>query len=268
MRIAVTGGSGRLGNALIPYLLAGGHTVRSLDVRPPDAPMGGMETLQVDLTDAPGVLRAFEGCDAVIHLGAIASPRLAPAHVVHNNNTQGGYNVLWAAAELGIWRVCLASSINAIGGVYSRKPHYDYFPLDEEHPTYAEDPYSLSKWILEQQADAFARRFEEMRIASLRFHGLVPDRERMNEAHPDLAIKHLWGYTLLPSAARACLLGVTADFRGHHPLYIVAPDTSVSTPTGELLQAHYPGIPIHQPLPGNASLFDSSRAARILGWIH
>ncbi|MEO6063872.1 MAG: NAD(P)-dependent oxidoreductase [Thermoflexales bacterium] len=268
MKIAVTGGSGKLGSTLIPYLLAEGHAVRSLDLRAPASPLDGVETLQLELTDAPAVMRAFEGCDAVIHLGAIPSPRLASAYVVHHNNTQSGYNVLWAAAELGIWRVCLASSINAIGGVYSRKPRYDYFPLDEDHPTYAEDPYSLSKWILEQQGDAFARRHAQMSIASLRFHGLVPERERMNDAHPDLAIKHLWGYTLLPSAARACLLGVTASFRGHHALYIVAPDSSVSTPTAELLQAYYPGVPVRQPLPDNASLFDSSRAARILGWAH
>ena len=268
MRIAVTGGSGKLGSALIPYLISKGHPVRNLDTRPPDAPLDGVETMQVDLTDPLAVLRAFEGCAAVIHLGAIPTPRLDPAYVVHNNNVLGGYNVLWAAAELGIGRVCLASSINAIGGVYSRKPRYDYFPLDEDHPTYAEDPYSLSKWILEQQGDAFARQYEQMRIASLRFHGLVTERAQMNGARADLAIKHLWGYTLLPSAARACLLAVTADFRGHHTLYIVAPDTSLSTPTGELLDAHYPGIPIRAPLPGNTGLFDSSKAERILGWTH
>ena len=268
MKIAVTGGTGKLGSALLPYLLAEGHAVRSLDARPPDAPMDGVETLQVELTDALAVLRAFEGCGAVIHLGAIPSPRLDPAYVVHSNNVEGGYNVLWAAAELGIWRVCLASSINAIGGVYSRKPRYDYFPLDEDHPSYAEDPYSLSKWILEQQGDAFARRFENMRIASLRFHGLVANREQMNAARADLVIKHLWGYTLLSSAARACLLGVTADFRGHHTMYVVAPDTSVSTPTDELLREHYPGTPARKALPGSASLFDSSKAARILGWTH
>ena len=268
MRIAVTGGSGKLGGALIPYLLAEGHAVRNLDSRPPDSPGDGVETLRLDLTDAQAVMRALEGCDAVIHLGAIPSPRLAPAHVVHHNNTQGSYNVLWAAAELGIWRVCLASSINAIGGVYSRAPRYDYFPLDEDHPTYAEDPYSLSKWILELQGSAFARRYEQMRIASLRFHGLVSKREQMNEAPSALAVKHLWGYTLLSSAARACLLGVSAGFHGHHTLYIVAPDTSVATPTAELLRQHYPGIPVRQPLPGNASLFDSSRAGRVLGWTH
>ena len=35
------------------------------------------------------------------------------------------------------------SSINAIGGRFSRSPRYDYFPLDEQHPAYVEDPYSV-----------------------------------------------------------------------------------------------------------------------------
>jgi hypothetical protein len=46
--------------------------------------------------------------------------------------------VLSAAATLGIQRVCSASSINAIGGAFSRAPRYDYFPIDEQHPTYVE----------------------------------------------------------------------------------------------------------------------------------
>ena len=58
-------------------------------------------------------------------------------HVVFNENSAGNYNALSAAATVGIKRVCLASSINAIGGVFSRQPRYDYFPLDEQHPTVA-----------------------------------------------------------------------------------------------------------------------------------
>ena len=77
--------------------------------------------------------------------------------MVHNNNVVSSYNALRAAATAGVRRVCQASSVNAIGGRFSRwPPRYDYFPVDEQHPTYAEDPYSLSKWICEQQADAIA----------------------------------------------------------------------------------------------------------------
>ena len=105
--------------------------------------------------------------------------------MVYADNTLSSYNALSAASTLGIKRICLASSINAIGGAFSRSPRYDYFPLDEKHPTYAEDPYSLSKWVLEQQGDAFARRFEWMTIASLRFHWLLDTRSKSDSNNSD-----------------------------------------------------------------------------------
>ncbi len=43
----------------------------------------------------------------------------------------------------------------------------------------------LSKWVCEQQADTFVRRYETMTIASLRFHWLVPDRATATSRGPD-----------------------------------------------------------------------------------
>jgi nucleoside-diphosphate-sugar epimerase len=114
---------------------------------------------------------------------------------------------------VGVRRVCLASSINAIGGRFSRWPRYDYFPVDEEHPAYPEDPYSLSKWIGEQQADSFARRYDGMTIASLRLHGVVASRAETLpwiDTPDKVAEKQLWGYTGRAASARAFVLAVTA----------------------------------------------------------
>jgi UDP-glucose 4-epimerase len=190
---------------------------------------------------------------------------------VYSDNTTGSYNALYAAAISGIKRVCLASSINAIGGVYSRNPRYDYFPVDEEHQSYAEDPYSMSKWALELQGDAFARRYEDMSITSLRFHWLVDTREvAMQYADSFRAgtIRHLWAYTLFSAASEACLLSLTADFTGHEALYIVAPRTAVSTLSVDLANTYYPDTPIRGDLSENCGFFDSSKAERILGWKH
>jgi UDP-glucose 4-epimerase len=207
----------------------------------------------------------------LIHLAAIPTPGRHPDHVVHNNNVVGSYNALRAAAELGIQRVCQASSINATGAAYSRWPRYDYFPLDEQHPTYNEDPYSLSKWICEQQGDSFARRYGGMTIASMRFHWVVPDRETATKyaAHiGDTLAKHLWAYTLLDAAARACLLSLTPQFSGHEPFYIVAPDTMVDKPSLELAQQFFPEVPIRGDMSGRNSFFNSAKAERLLGWKH
>lgn len=179
MRIVITGGSGGVGRAATRAAVDAGHTVLSLDrVEPkPEAIVPGVEYRVFDLTDYDGLVAALTGADALIHLAAIPNPRTFPDHVTHNNNVVTSYNALRGAVDAGIKHICQASSINAIGGAYSREARYDYLPVDEQHPTYAEDPYSLSKWICEQQADSIARRYEDMTIGSLRFHWVVPDAD-------------------------------------------------------------------------------------------
>ncbi|HNP71539.1 MAG TPA: NAD(P)-dependent oxidoreductase [Kouleothrix sp.] len=275
MRIAVTGGSGDLGRNLVAYLLEQGHAVVSIDralpPMPTTWPARRAEHMVADTRDFGQIVAAIRGCDALIHLAAHRSPGGSPDTVVYTENTAGSYNALSAAATLGITRVCLASSINAIGGAFSRAPRYDYFPLDEQHPTYAEDPYSLSKWVLEQQADAFARRYEQMRIASLRFHWLVESRQQAVERTAYFGpggVRHLWAYTLLAEASRACLLAITADFQGHEVFYIAAPNTAMAEPSLDLARQHYADVPVRGDLSDHRSFFDCSKAERLLGWSH
>jgi UDP-glucose 4-epimerase len=284
MRIAVTGGAGRMGRALVAAALADGHTVVEVDrsavaspgqepagVRSSDVELSGVERRPADVTSYAELLQAVDGCDALVHLAAHVQPWGRPDHVVHNENVTGSYNALRVAAELGIARVCLASSVNAIGGGFSRRPRYDYFPLDERHPSYNEDPYSLSKWVAEAQADSFARRYDGMTIASLRMHGLRTERPAsalLEQGHSDFAVRDLWGYTLFAAAARACLLALTVGFTGHEVFYVVAPDTLADTPTAELCRRFYPDVPIRGELRGSQALYDCGKAERWLGWRH
>ena len=140
MKIAVTGGSGRIGCAITEAALAQGHAIVSIDRTAPVGPVAGVTYLQLDVADYDGLVAGFAGCDAMIHMAAIPHPMADPNHIVHNNNVVGSYNALRAAVENGIMRICQASSVNAIGQAYSRVPRYDYFPIDEDHPNYAEDP--------------------------------------------------------------------------------------------------------------------------------
>jgi nucleoside-diphosphate-sugar epimerase len=270
MRIAVTGGSGRIGGAVIELALARGHSAVSIDRVPPAA--SGLRAAvgfsQSDVTHYVQLEKALRGCDALVHLAAIPSPGVRPDHEVHNSNVVGSYNALRAAAQLGITRICQASSVNATGLAYSRSPRYDYFPLDEQHPTYNEDPYSLSKWICEQQADSFARRYGAMTIASLRLHRVVL-RRAAAQRRPGCNIdKELWGYTQLEAAARACLLSLTAAFSGHQVFYIVAADTMTDRPSLELRQEFFPDVPVRADLSGNRGFFDCTKAERVLKWSH
>ncbi len=271
MRIAVTGGNGDMGRSLIPYLLEQDHTVVSIDRALPAANLAGVNFIIADTRDFGQFVASIRGCDALIHLAAIRSPVNHPDPVIYADNTIGSYNALSAASALGIKRVCLASSINAIGGAFNRSPKYDYFPVDEKHSTYAEDPYSLSKWVLEQQGDAFARRYEWMMIASLRFHMLLDSREKAVQRTATMgaaAIRHLWAYTLLSEASRACLLSLTVDFTGHEVFYITAPYTVAAQPSADLAREYYPNTEIRGDLSDQNSFFNCSKAERILGWKH
>jgi nucleoside-diphosphate-sugar epimerase len=271
MKIALTGGSGGIGRAITDAALAAGHDVVSIDRVDKQEPRAAVRYIRADATDYDALVAGFAGCDAMIHMAAIPHPMNDPNHVVHNNNVVGSYNAMRAAVENGILRICQASSVNAIGQAYSREPRYDYFPIDEAHPNYSEDPYSLSKWICEQQADAFARRYEGISIASLRFHWVLPDRAYAVEHYDSLnwtPQKHLWAYTRRDMAADACLRAVQTNLNGHEVFYIVAPDTAIGRPSRELAAAHFPGVPIRAEFSGRASFMTSAKAERLLGWVH
>lgn len=271
MRIAVTGGNGDMGSNLIPYLLEQGHTVVSIDRTAPAGYAHDVNYMSADVRDFGQLVASIRECEALVHLAAIRAPGNHPDPVVYADNTISSYNALSAASVLGIKHVCLASSINAIGGAFSRSPRYDYFPVDEKHPTYSEDPYSLSKWVLEQQADAFARRFEWMTISSFRFHWLLDSRERamqVTEAATDLSVRHLWAYTLLDEASRAILLSLTAEFKGHEVFYITAAQTASHQRSAELARQHYPQVEIRGDFSDHASFFNCSKAEQLLGWKH
>lgn len=262
MRIAVTGANGRIGRAVCSTATEQGHDVIPID-------RGGTDP--VDVTSYDELRDAMRGAEALIHLAAIPGPGHGPDHVMYGNNVVGNYNALVAAVELRITKVCQASSINAIGGVFSRAPQYDYFPVDELHPTYNEDAYSLSKWSVEMQADSIARRHETMQIASLRIHGIIEDLaklERSRDTTSEYAVRQLWGYVSLPSVADACLLSLSADFTGHERFYIAAPDTLMSIPSEELVHTFYPDVPMRTPLTGNQGFFDCGKAEKILKWRH
>lgn len=273
MKIALTGGSGRIGRAVTAQALRQGHRVVSIDrIVPADfQEQENLRFILADIGEYEQLVRAFEGCDALIHMAAIPAPGNHPDHVVHNNNVVGSYNALRAAVEHGILRICQASSVNAIGLSYSRAPRFEYFPIDEEHPNYSEEPYSLSKWICEQQADSFARRYDGIRIASMRFHWVVPDRSTAGRSFNianGQAEKHLWAYTRFEAAARACLLSLDAAFEGHEVFYIVAPDTTIEVPSLELAARFFPSVPIRGDLSGYRSFFSTAKAELLLGWKH
>ena len=81
-KVIVTGGSGKLGRAVVTHLAEQGYDVVNVDAAPPPAGQPARFT-RVDLTDLGQVTEAltgiddrYSGVDAVVHLAAIPAPGL------------------------------------------------------------------------------------------------------------------------------------------------------------------------------------------------
>ena len=105
MKIAITGGSGGIGRAVTSLALAHGHSVVSIDRVQPStvSPDRALSFCQLELSDYAALVVALQGCDAIVHLGAIPRPGNHPDHTVHNNNVVGSYNALQKCSMPARW---------------------------------------------------------------------------------------------------------------------------------------------------------------------
>ena len=86
-----------------------------------------------------------------------------------------------------------------------------------------------------------------MPIASLRFSGIYTAEHRallaQRKRHPTMrGTGALWSYIDARDAARACRLALEADFAGHEPFNICAPDTILAEPTGQVAARFLPEV--------------------------
>lgn len=269
-KIVVTGGSGRLGQLVVHELLGHGCEVLSLDRVPPAASL--CPSWIADLRSSGHLYEALGGAHGLVHLGAYQAPGLASDSEIFSNNVTATYNVVKAAADLGIKRLVIASSTAAFGFIYALKPFLpDYLPLDEQHPSRPQDPYGLSKVVGEQIADCFARLHPDMSICSLRLPGVVFDfsyhilRERWHD--PGARARTSWAYIDARDAATACRLALEAGFTGHEIVIVAAPRSSMREPTAELVAKYLDRrIAVKPGLTGNWSGVDSGKAKAMLGF--
>ncbi|KIJ66745.1 hypothetical protein HYDPIDRAFT_174118 [Hydnomerulius pinastri MD-312] len=280
MKIAVTGCNGRVGQRVVlSALRTGDHSVVGIDtVANPDTEFASdpnFTFVHADLKEFEEALRAFDGCDAIVQLASVSHPVDWKVNT-HNSNVVITWNVLRAAAELGITRIAQASSVNVLRGVFSTEPHFEYFPIDEDHPTLPDEPYGLSKLIAEMQADTIVRRYPNTRIASIRLHWSVPTRRRAYRQNMERARGDLWSYVQEDSAGEAFVRAVTVDGeangweRGHEKFFVVAPQLAADEDWLELKEKYFPGVSIREGWVENGAkgFFDCSKAERVLGWVH
>lgn len=150
VRVAIVGGSGRLGSWFARILTDNGHRVRVLDAHPP-LPLPGQEYLHCDLS-APGPLpaAAFAVCDSVVHLAALHGAHLVagtPRRAFWPVNVNGTDLVLRAARSAGVRRVVVASSTSVHGSGSASGPARI---LREDTALDPEDVYDMTKIAAER----------------------------------------------------------------------------------------------------------------------
>jgi uronate dehydrogenase len=111
-RLLITGAAGAIGSCLREGLRTRVETLVLTDARTLE-PTAEERFVQADLADREAVMRAAEGVDAVVHLGAI--PTEASFDELLGPNLIGTFNVFEAARRGGASRVVYASSNHATG---------------------------------------------------------------------------------------------------------------------------------------------------------
>jgi len=271
-RIAVTGGLGKLGRAVVADLREHGHDVLVLDRA---AVVGADEAvIAVDLTDFGQVVGALtglddrhSGLDAVVHLAAIPAPGLAPNATILANNVLSTYHVFEASRIAGINTIVFASSETLLGLPFDAPP--PYAPLDEEYRVRPESAYSLGKALDEEIALHMARWNPELSITGMRFSNVMEPADYAEfpsfESDPTLRRWNLWSYIDARDGAQAVRLAVEQSRPGYEVFLIANADSVMSSPSMDLMAREFPDVPMLREVPGNETLMSIEKARRLLG---
>jgi nucleoside-diphosphate-sugar epimerase len=271
MRIAVTGGSGKLGKSVVARLRDEGHQIINLD----KTGTRGTGFSRIDLTDYGQVIDALfgindlaSGFDAVVHLGAIPAPGIVPDVATFHNNMLSTYNVFQAARRAGIRTLVYASSETVLGLPFDIDP--PYIPVDEEYPARPESTYSLVKHLEEQMAIQLIRWDPQLSITALRFSNVMDPEDYAAfpafDADAKLRKWNLWGYIDGRDGAQAVLRALENAKPGFETFIIAAADTVMSRSSAELAAEVFPGVELVKEVGERETLLSIDKARRMLGY--
>jgi UDP-glucose 4-epimerase len=273
MRVVVTGAAGFLGRHIARRFRDEGWEVSGFDVAPFEE--DGVRFAQGDLTDANSVEQVLAGTDVVAHVGAIGDVYLAgdQPSLAAEVNVLGTANVAEIATRHGA-RVVYASTWEVYG-------HPRYQPLDEDHPTMPDHPYSITKLAGESLVlSAVALRSLSavaLRLGTAFGTGLRPnsvfrifiDRARKGES---ITIQGDGNqgrqFTHASDIANAFFLAANSDVVGV-PMNIVAPETVTIRRLAEQVVSRFPTeLTFGEPRPGDVppALVSAQRAKDLLSW--
>ena len=191
MKVLLTGGSGNLGQTLVPRLLDRGDIPVILDVRTPRDLKKGAVFIEGSILDRAKLTETFRGCDCIVHIAAwhgIHEDRGEKnAYDFFDLNARGTFEVFEAAASAGIVKIIFISTTSV------------YRP---------DTLYGRSKILAELIAEDY-RTHGHMNVLTLRPRGFIPHWDRDVYARYRDWARWFWkGAVHIDDVAAAVILGL------------------------------------------------------------
>ena len=284
MRILFTGGSGKAGKHVIPYLLDQGHSLMNVDLKPLDCP--GVENLIADITDSGQMFNAMSSYasldelepgngvpkfDAVVHFAAVPRILINPDNETFRVNTIGTYNVIEAAVKLGIKKVIIASSETTYGICFSDgQTDPKSLPLEEDYDVDPMDSYGISKVVNEKTARGFQRR-SGIDIYALRIGNVIEPHEYTELfpyyfKNPEVRRRNAFCYIDARDLGQIVDLCLKKDGLGFQIFNAGNDQNGAVIPTKELAETFFPGVPITREMGEHEALFSNLKIREVLGF--
>ena len=284
LRIFFTGGSGKAGRHVIPYLLHQGHSVMNVDLVPFDYP--GVNNLVADITDSGQMFNAMSSYagfeelepgngvpqfDAIVHFAAVPRILLKPDNETFRINTMGTYNVIEAAVKLGIKKIIVASSETTYGICFSdgkTDPHV--LPLEEDYDVDPMDSYGLSKVVNEKTARSFQRR-SGFDVYVLRIGNVIEPHEYAELfphyfEQPEVRRRNAFCYIDARDLGQMVDLCLKKNDLGYQVFNAGNDHNGAIIPSKELAAKFFPGVPVTRELEEHEALFSNRKIREVLGF--
>jgi len=176
----VTGAGGFIGSNLVEYLVRRGGRVRAfvrynsrndfglLETCDPEV-LDEVEVFTGDLTNPEAVVGAVEGCEVVLHLGALIPIPYSYRHPREcvAANVVGTLNVLEASRRAAVSRIVQVSSSEVYGTAQT-------VPIPEHHPLNPQSPYAATKVAADQLALSYWHSFQTPVVVARPFNTFGP----------------------------------------------------------------------------------------------
>lgn len=284
MRIFFTGGSGKAGKHVIPYLLNCGHKVLNVDLNPLAHP--GVDNLIADITDSGQMFNAMSSYsnlgdleigngipkfDAVVHFAAVPRILIKPDNETFRVNTIGTYNVIEAAVKLGIKKIIIASSETTYGICFSDgMTDPKILPLEEDYDVDPMDSYGLSKVVNEKTARTFQRR-SGADIYALRIGNVIEPHEYTQLfphyfKNPEVRRRNAFCYIDARDLGQIVDLCLQKDNLGFQIFNAGNDHNGAILPTKELAEKFFPNVPFSREMDEHEALFSNRKIREVLGF--